>query len=101
MNKWIRKLLWCLSLAASARLICVPVGAWQEGPQEGNKMMRQSAVPASVIEGEIASCSASVAVGNPLLCLEAEELEGLTLTPGRNAVWGALSDRRRDGSRIL
>ena len=82
MNKWIRKLLWCLSLAASARLICVPVGAWQEGPQEGNKMMRQSAVPASVIEGEIASCSASVAVGNPLLCLEAEELEGLTLTPG-------------------
>ena len=45
-------------------------------------MMRQSAVPASVIEGEIASCSASVAVGNPLLCLEAEELEGLTLTPG-------------------
>lgn len=82
MNKWIRKLLWCLSLAASARLICVPVGAWQEGPQEGNKMMRQSAVPASVIEGEIASCSVSVAVGNPLLCLEAEELEGLTLTPG-------------------
>lgn len=82
MNKWIRKLLWCLSLAASARLICVPVGAWQEGPQEGNKMMRQSAVPASVIEGEIASCSASMAVGNPLLCLEAEELEGLTLTPG-------------------
>ena len=82
MNKCIRKLLWCLSLAASARLICVPVGAWQEGPQEGNKMMRQSAVPASVIEGEIASCSASVAVGNPLLCLEAEELEGLTLTPG-------------------
>ena len=82
MNKWIRKLLWCLSLAASARLICVPVGAWQEGPQEGNKMMRQSAVPASVIEGEIASCSASVAVGKPLLCLEAEELEGLTLTPG-------------------
>ena len=82
LNKWIRKLLWCLSLAASARLICVPVGAWQEGPQEGNKMMRQSAVPASVIEGEIASCSASVAVGNPLLCLEAEELEGLTLTPG-------------------
>ncbi len=82
MNKWIRKLLWCLSLAASARLICVPVGAWQEGPQEGNKMMRQSAVLASVIEGEIASCSASMAVGNPLLCLEAEELEGLTLTPG-------------------
>ena len=82
MKKRIRKLLWCLSLAASARLICVPVGAWQEGPQEGNKMMRQSAVPASVIEGEIASCSASVAVGNPLLCLEAEELEGLTLTPG-------------------
>lgn len=82
MNKWIRKLLWCLSLAASARLICVPVGAWQEGPREGNKMMRQSAVPASVIEGEIASCSASMAVGNPLLCLEAEELEGLTLTPG-------------------
>ena len=82
MNKWIRKLLWCLSLAASARLICVPVGAWQEGPREGNKMMRQSAVPASVIEGEIASCSASMAVGNPLLCLEAEELERLTLTPG-------------------
>lgn len=82
MNKWIRKLLWCLSLAASARLICVPVGAWQGGPQEGNEMMRQSAVPASVIEGATAPGAASTAVGNPLLCLEAEELEGLTLTPG-------------------
>ncbi len=82
MNKWIRKLLWCLSLAASARLICVPVGAWQGGPQEGNEMMRQSAVPASVIEGATAPGAASAAVGNPLLCLEAEELEGLTLTPG-------------------
>lgn len=83
MNKQIRKLLWCLSLAASAYLTCVPAGAWQEAPREGYGMMRQSAVPAFGTAVDLAApIGTAPESGSPLACLEAGELEGLTLTPG-------------------
>lgn len=84
MKKQIRKLLWCLSLAACAWLSCVPAGAWQGGPREGIGMMQQPSVPAfgSVPCGETVPCAAVGMTGADLACLDAESLEGLTLAPG-------------------
>lgn len=84
MKKWIRKLLWCLSLTAGALLSCVPAGAWQGAPQEGYEMMGQPFVPAFGSSADAGSvpCACGTAAAEPLACLDAEALEGLTLAPG-------------------
>ena len=84
MKKRIRKLLWCLSLAAGALLSCVPADAWQGAPREGYEMMGQPFVAAfgNVGTADGVPCAAETQEPGASACLDAESLEGLTLAPG-------------------
>lgn len=87
----IRRLLWCLLLTLGTVLSCVPAGAQQEAPQEGNQMYNPPVVPApgEVYAASVAfsarwnpSQSAPVPLRDDADCISAEELEGLQLYPG-------------------
>lgn len=79
MKKRIRKFLWCLSVAVSSLLTCVPIGALQGEPQEGNVMMCQTVVPEF---GNTAADDAACIAWENAACLNVEDLEGLMLAPG-------------------
>lgn len=87
MKNQIRRLLGCLLITAAALLSCVHVGAWQGAPQEGSLMFSQPTVPAfggAVADPLVpcAACGSALDTQATTACINADDLEGLTLLPG-------------------